>query len=185
VPAVTSGARSTSQTRRRSSETAHSDAPKNWLTWSRHGGDKLLQDVQTYHDMHHEIINMKMHQITPPRNGGKYGEKPCENPQCSECPKPRHLAVRYSSSSQAATVQRVPNGSNKTRPSASATGNSITSKSSPQRQIAAAMPSPPKIDPAPSNLFDNANNPGDNIFLSPPVFAAKWDPKEQTLWQFC
>jgi hypothetical protein len=52
------------------------------------GADKLLQDGQTYHDMHHEIVKMKMHQITPPRNGGKYGEKPCENPQCSECPKP-------------------------------------------------------------------------------------------------
>jgi hypothetical protein len=59
-----------------------------------HGADKLLKDVQTYHDMHHKIANQKMHKITPPCNGGKYGEKPCENPQCSECPKPRHLAVR-------------------------------------------------------------------------------------------
>jgi hypothetical protein len=32
-----------------------------------HGADKLLQDVQTYHDMHHEIVMQKMHQITPPR----------------------------------------------------------------------------------------------------------------------
>jgi hypothetical protein len=36
-----------------------------------HSPDKLLQDVQTYHDMHHEIITQKMHQITSPRNGGK------------------------------------------------------------------------------------------------------------------
>jgi hypothetical protein len=51
-----------------------------------HGADKLLQDIQSYHDMHHEIVTQKMHQITPPHNGGKYGERPCENPQCPECP---------------------------------------------------------------------------------------------------
>jgi hypothetical protein len=47
-----------------------------------HGADKLLKDVQIYHDMHHEIVTQKMHQITPSLNGGRYGEKPCENPQC-------------------------------------------------------------------------------------------------------
>jgi hypothetical protein len=41
-----------------------------------HGADKLLKDVQTYHDMHHEIVTQKMHQITPPSIGGKYGERP-------------------------------------------------------------------------------------------------------------
>jgi hypothetical protein len=63
-----------------------------------HGAEKLLQDVQTYHDMHHEIMTQKMPQIMPPRNGGRYGERPCKNPQCPECPKPRHLAVGFSSS---------------------------------------------------------------------------------------
>jgi hypothetical protein len=53
-----------------------------------HGADNLLQDVQTYHDMHHEIVTQKMHLITPPRTGGKYGERPCGNPECLECPKP-------------------------------------------------------------------------------------------------
>jgi hypothetical protein len=38
-----------------------------------HGADKLLQDVQTYHNMNHKIVTQKMHQITPPRNGGRYG----------------------------------------------------------------------------------------------------------------
>jgi hypothetical protein len=38
-----------------------------------HGADKLLEDVQTYHDMHNEIVVQKMHQITPPGTGGKYG----------------------------------------------------------------------------------------------------------------
>jgi hypothetical protein len=45
--------------------------------------------------------------------------------------------------------------------------------SSPPSQIVAATP--PKIVPAPSNLFDN-NKPSDNIFISPPVARPKWDP---------
>jgi hypothetical protein len=57
-----------------------------------HGADKLLHTVQTYHDMHHEIVVQKMHQIMQPRTGGRYGVRPCGNPQCSECPKPRHIA---------------------------------------------------------------------------------------------
>jgi hypothetical protein len=69
-----------------------------------HGADKLLQDVQTYHDMHHEIGMQKMHQTTPPRTGEKYGERPCGNPQCSECPKPKHMAVSFSSSRQEAMI---------------------------------------------------------------------------------
>jgi hypothetical protein len=45
-----------------------------------HGADKLLKDVQTYHDMHHKIVVQKMHQITPRRTGGRYGERPCGSP---------------------------------------------------------------------------------------------------------
>jgi hypothetical protein len=41
-----------------------------------HGADKLLQDVQTYHDTHHEIVTQKMHQITPPHTGGNTGRGP-------------------------------------------------------------------------------------------------------------
>jgi hypothetical protein len=74
-----------------------------------HGADKLLRDVQTYHDMHRKIVTQKMHQIMPPRNGGRYGDKLCENPQCSQCPKPRHMGVRYSSSNQEATTNRPTN----------------------------------------------------------------------------
>jgi hypothetical protein len=139
-----------------------------------HGADKLLRDVQTYHDIHHKIVTQKMHQITPPRNGGSYGDKPCENPQCSECPKARHMAVGYSSSSQEATVLRhsrqIDRQTEQQLPNISS---SPAADSSPPRQIAAAMP--PKIVTAPSNLFDN-NKPGDNIFISPPVARAKWDP---------
>jgi hypothetical protein len=69
-----------------------------------HGADKLLQDVQTYHDMHHEIVTQKRHQSTPPHARGKYGERPCGNPQCSECPKPRHIAVGFSNSRQEVTI---------------------------------------------------------------------------------
>jgi hypothetical protein len=29
-----------------------------------HGAEKLLQDVQTYHDMHHKNVTQKMNQIT-------------------------------------------------------------------------------------------------------------------------
>jgi hypothetical protein len=50
-----------------------------------HGADKLLEDVHTYHDMHNEIVVQKTHQITPPRTGGRYAERPCGNPQCDEC----------------------------------------------------------------------------------------------------
>jgi hypothetical protein len=63
----------------RAKELVHMGAP---------GADKLLQDVQTYHDMHHEINKMKMHQKTLPGSRGRYGEKPCENQQCSSCAKP-------------------------------------------------------------------------------------------------
>jgi hypothetical protein len=45
---------------------------KELVNMGTHGAEKLLQDVQTYHNMHHEIMTQKMHQITPPRTGGKY-----------------------------------------------------------------------------------------------------------------
>jgi hypothetical protein len=73
-----------------------------------HGADKLLQDVQTYHDMHHEIVTQKMHQITTPSNIGRYRERPCKNPQCQECPKPRHMTIGFSSSRQEATLLSDP-----------------------------------------------------------------------------
>jgi hypothetical protein len=50
-----------------------------------HGAEKLLEDVQTYHDMHDEIVVQKMQQITPPRTGGVFAERPCGNPQCGKC----------------------------------------------------------------------------------------------------
>jgi hypothetical protein len=167
-----------------------------------HGADKLLQDVQTYHDMHHKILTQKMHQITPPRTGGKYGERPCENPQCSECPKPRHIAVGFSNSRQEATILRggsrqtdeqqneerssspAPSAANRgieerSSPSAANSGieeqssSPAAADSSPPRQIAALTP--PKIVAAPSERFDN-NTPAD-IFISPHIpRIKKWDP---------
>jgi hypothetical protein len=77
---------------------------KELVQMGAHVAEKLLKDVQTYHDMHNEIVTQKMHQITPPRTGGRYGERPCGNPQCSDCPKPRHIAVGFSSSEQQATI---------------------------------------------------------------------------------
>jgi hypothetical protein len=69
-----------------------------------HGAEKLLEDFQTYHDMHDEILVQKMHQITPPRTGGVFAERPCGNPQCGECKKPRHIAVRFCNAEQKATI---------------------------------------------------------------------------------
>jgi hypothetical protein len=43
-----------------------------------HRADKLLKDVQTYLDMHHEIVTQKIHQFTPPRIGGNTGRGPAE-----------------------------------------------------------------------------------------------------------
>jgi hypothetical protein len=77
---------------------------KELVLMGSHRANKLLKDVQTYHDMPHEILVQKMHQITPPRTGGRYGERPCGNPQCSDYPKPRHIAVGFSSREQQATI---------------------------------------------------------------------------------
>jgi hypothetical protein len=60
------------------------------------------------------------------------------------------------------------------RPTNSSLTDQLTD-SSPQRQIAAATPSLPKIVTIPRDLFDN-NKPGDSIFISPPFTYEKWDP---------
>jgi hypothetical protein len=69
-----------------------------------HGAEKLLDDVQTYHDMHEEIVVQKMHQKTPPRTGGAFADRPCGNPQCGKCPKPRRNNVGFCSAKQKATI---------------------------------------------------------------------------------
>jgi hypothetical protein len=69
-----------------------------------HGADKLLEDVQTYHDMHEEIVVQKMHQITPPSTDGAFAERPCGNPQCGKCKKPRHITVGFCNAKQKATI---------------------------------------------------------------------------------
>jgi hypothetical protein len=163
------------------------------------GAEKLLQDVQTYHDMHHKIVTQKMHQKTPPRNGGKYEERPCKNPQCSECPKPRHLAVGLSSSRQERTIldnpvqlallrgnQQVEEKSSSPPPAADSSSIRSSSHqieersssppaadSSPPRQIGALTP--PRVVTAPSKLFDN-NKPA-KIFITPHIPKIRnWNP---------
>jgi hypothetical protein len=173
---------------------------KELVQMGAHGTDKLLQDVQTYHDMHHEIVMQKMHQITPPRTGGKYGERPCGNPQCSDCPKPRHIAVGFSSSRQQATILTgneergslpAPSAASSHAAASSqaaagshaaeehAAENSgmdgrsvlpVSTGSSPPRRIAAMTP--PRVVSAPSNLFNNGTLA--DLFISPHF--KKWDP---------
>jgi hypothetical protein len=65
-----------------------------------HRADKLLKDVQTYHDKNHEIVTQKKHQITLPLT--EEGLRTCP----AITLKPRHMAVGYSSSSQERTVLR-------------------------------------------------------------------------------
>jgi hypothetical protein len=69
-----------------------------------HGAEKLLDDVQTYHDMIEEIVVQKIHQTTPPRTDGAFAERPCSNPQCGKCMKPRHTAVGFCSAEQKARI---------------------------------------------------------------------------------
>jgi hypothetical protein len=164
-----------------------------------HGADKLLQDVQTYHDMHTEIVVQKMHQIRPPRTRGRYGERPCGNPLCSECPKPRHIAVGFSSSEQKATVisENEDRGPSPAPPAASLPTAGVDAEidsnwaapiwsqaewdeaktpspanSSPPRSIAARTPTPPRIFEMPNDSFDNGTP--DDLFISPHL--KKWDP---------
>jgi hypothetical protein len=67
-----------------------------------HGVEKLLEDVQTYHDMHEEIVVQKMHQVTPPRSGGAFADKSCGNPQSRKgnCRQPRHNTMGFCSATQ-------------------------------------------------------------------------------------
>jgi hypothetical protein len=62
--------------------------------------------VQTYHDMHQEIVVHKMHQITPPRGAFIDKSKSCGNPQCNKgnCRQPRHNTVGFSSATQSVTI---------------------------------------------------------------------------------
>jgi hypothetical protein len=164
-----------------------------------HGADKLLEVVQTYHNMHNEIVVQKMHQITSTRIGGRYGERLCGNPQCSECPKPRHIAVGFSSSEQKVTIisKNVDRGPSPA-PSAASSPTAgvdaevdsnwaapvwsqaewhkaktpIQENSSPTRSIAARTPTPPRIVETPNEPFDNARP--DDLFISPHL--RKWDP---------
>jgi hypothetical protein len=69
-----------------------------------HGAEKLLDDIQTYHDMHEEIVVQKMHQVTPPRTDRAFADRPCVNPQCGKCPKSRHNTVSFCSAPQKATI---------------------------------------------------------------------------------
>jgi hypothetical protein len=141
-----------------------------------HGADKLLEDIQTYHDMYNEIVEQKMHQITPPHAGGSYAERPCGNPQCDECPKPRHIAVGFSSSKQKATIISE-NEARELSPNPLSAASSPTlgideeADNSPPRSIAARTPSPPRIVGTPNDPFDGTFP--DNLFISPHL--GKWD----------
>ncbi len=143
----------------RAKELVHMNAP---------GAEELLQDVQTYHDMHQEIVVQKMHQITPPRTGGKYAERPCGNPQCGDCKKQQHIAVGFSSSEQKATIISE-DGTREPLPNPSSAADSPTlgidgeTDNSPPRSIAARTPSPPRIVETPNDPFDNTTP--DNLFI--------------------
>jgi hypothetical protein len=60
-----------------------------------HGADKLLQDVQTYYDMHHEITTQKMHQIKPPRTGGEVRREAMRQPPMLRMPKAETHSRRF------------------------------------------------------------------------------------------
>jgi hypothetical protein len=137
-----------------------------------HGADKLLEDVLTYHDMHTEIVVQKMHQITPPRTGGKYAERPCGNPQCGDCKKQQHIAVGFSSSEQKATIIREPSPIPPSAASSPSLGMDGKEDSSPPRSIAARTPSPPTIVKTLNDPFDN--NATKALFIAP--HSGKWDP---------
>jgi hypothetical protein len=142
-----------------------------------HGAGKLLEDVQTYHDMHNKIVVQKMHQIMPPRTGGRYAERPCGNPQCDECPKPQHIAVGFSSSKQKATIisEDEARGTSPNPLSAASSptfGIDREADNSSPRSIAARTPSPPRIVETPNDPFDSTSP--DNLFISPHL--GKWDP---------
>jgi hypothetical protein len=141
-----------------------------------HRADKVSKDVQTFYNMHNKIVVQKMHQITPPRTGVRYAERPYGNPQCAKCTKPGHIAVGFSSSEQKATIMSEneargpsPDPSAASSPTAGVDGEA---DSSPPRSMAARMPLPPKIVETLNNPFDNATP--DDLFISPHL--EKWDP---------
>jgi hypothetical protein len=149
-----------------------------------HGADRLLEDIQTYHDMHNEIVVQKMHQITPPRTGGRHAaERPCVNPQCGDCAKPRHIAVGFSNKEQKAAIIREPAPSPPPAASSPSLGMDGEADSSPPRSIAARRPSPPRSiaarTPSPLTIIETRNDPFANnatkaLFISPHL--GKWDP---------
>jgi hypothetical protein len=57
-----------------------------------HGGDKLLQEVQTYHDMHQEIVTQKMHKIT---HRGKVRGEAMRQPPMFRIPKAKTHSRRF------------------------------------------------------------------------------------------
>jgi hypothetical protein len=143
---------------------------KELVHMSAHGAGKLLEDVQMYHDMHNEIVVQKMHQITLPRTGGRYTERPYGNPQCDECPKPRHIAIGFSSSEQKATIISEDEASEpSTNPSSAASSPTFgidgEANNSPPRSIAVRTPSPPRIVETPNDPFEITSP--DNLFISP------------------
>jgi hypothetical protein len=79
---------------------------KELVDMKAHGAEKLLEDVQTYHDMHEEIVVQKMHQVTPPSSDGVFADKSCGNPQCRKgnCCQPRHNTVGFCSATQTAKI---------------------------------------------------------------------------------
>jgi hypothetical protein len=79
---------------------------KELVHMKNHGAEKLLEDVQTYHNMHEEIVVQKMHQVTPLRSGGAFADKLCGNPQCRKgnCRQPRHDTVGFCSATQTAKI---------------------------------------------------------------------------------
>jgi hypothetical protein len=148
-----------------------------------HGADKLLEDVQTYHDMHNKIVVQKMHQIMPPRTGGRYAERSCGNPQCGDCKKPRRIAVWFSYNEQKATIIREPLPIPPSAASLPSLGMDRDADSSPPRSIAARTPSPPRSitarTPWPPTIVETPNDPFANnatnaLFISPHL--GKWDP---------
>jgi hypothetical protein len=127
-----------------------------------------------------------MHQITPPRTGGKYAERPC-----GDCKKTRHIAVGFSNSKQKATIIAGVNAEVDSKwaapiwsqaewdkaktpsPANSSPPRSIAARApSPPRSIAARTPSAPTIVKTPNDPFDN--NATNDLLIAP--HSGKWDP---------
>jgi hypothetical protein len=154
-----------------------------------HGAEKLLEDVQTYHDMHEEIVVQKMHQVTPPRSDGAFADKSCGNPQCRKgnCRQPRHNTVGFCSATQTAKIitnddakgnfadpllltkrseqsnfadPLLLNERSKQSERASRLSIPMSSRTpSPPKQIAARMPSPPTVIGAQNDPFTSNADP--------------------------